>query len=74
MAQPSTRVYLTLSTAAGLLMDRSTSRTMPTAGAGLRVSWRVGRFFVVGLTGNGQAGSAGQFLTAQAWASADQWL
>jgi len=25
-------------------------------------------------TGNGQAGSAGQFLTAQAWASADQWL
>lgn len=55
-------------------MDRSTSRTMPTAGAGLRVSWRVGRFFVVGLTGNGQAGSAGQFLTAQAWASADQWL
>jgi len=57
------------------LLDRESGpAAAPTAGAGLRVSWRVGRFFVVGLTGNGQAGSAGQFLTAQAWAGADQWF
>ena len=42
------------------LLDRESGpAAAPTAGAGLRVSWRVGRFFVVGLTGNGQAGSGG---------------